>query len=501
MKRRHPFQAAIFDMDGVLTRTADLHMQAWKQVFDDYLSGESDQQPFSRADYLEYVDGKPRYQGVEDFLHSRQLTLPYGKPADSADQDTICGLGNRKNTRFLQLLEEKGVDVFEDAVAALKRWRRGGMKLAIITASRNGQQVLEQAGLTDIVDVIVDGVVAAEQELGGKPEIMLEAARRLDVAPADAVILEDATAGVRAGREGKFGLVVGVSRNGNEKKLEEAGAHRVASDVYAVSFLRQLPSALDHMEDISAWQGTRPLAVFLDFDGTLAEITEEPGQAEISAEARSALERFSCPVAVISGRDRQDLESRVNVEGIFYAGNHGFDIAGKGHQHTLPEADNAVKDVDHAEKMARERVGDLPGVIIERKRYSLAVHYRKVKSEDVLEKVQEAVEEMRRQTGLRKRNGKKVLELEPAVDWNKGRALRWLIDILPVSGKEGPFIVYGGDDVTDEDAFSALREDGPGIYVGDGLTCSLADYHVRNPAEVLRFLHKLADIEVDSRLG
>ncbi len=495
VKRMHPFQAVIFDMDGVLTRTADLHRQAWKQVFDDYLSGESNQPPFSRADYLDHVDGKPRYQGVEDFLRARQLTLPYGKPSDSADQHTVYGLGNRKNARFLQLLESRGVEVFEDAVAALRRWRRGGMKLAIITASRNGRRVLEEAGLTDAVDVIIDGTVAAEQALAGKPEIMLAAARRLEVAPADAVILEDATAGVRAGREGGFGLVVGVSRNGNETGLREAGAHHVAADVYAVSFLRQIPNALDHMEDISAWRGTRPLAVFLDFDGTLAEITEEPGKAQLSPEARSALEGFSCPVAVVSGRDREDLESRVNVAGIYYAGNHGFDIAGNGHRHTLPEADEGVKEVDRAERMARERVGDLPGVILERKRYSLAIHYRKVKSEDVLEKVQEAVEDMRRETGLRKRNGKKVLELEPDVDWNKGRALQWLVDVLPISDEGRPFIVYAGDDITDEDAFSALREDGPGIYVGDGLTSSLADYHVRNPDEVLRLLRNLADAD------
>lgn len=492
-RRMHPFQAVIFDMDGVLTRTADLHMQAWKQIFDDYLSRQSNQQPFSRTDYLAHVDGKPRFQGVRDFLDSRRLTLPYGKPSDSADCDTVCGLGNRKNARFLELLESKGVEVFEDAVAALKRWRRGGMKLAIITASRNGQWILEEAGLMDAVDVVIDGAVAAEKALAGKPEIMLEAARRLGVAPANAVIVEDATAGIRAGREGEFGLLVGVSRNGNETALRDAGADHVTADVYGVSFLRRIPNALDHMEDLSAWRGTRPLAVFLDFDGTLAEIAEEPGKAEISEEARSALQRFACPVAVISGRDREDLESRVNVKGIYYAGNHGFDIAGKGHQHTLPEADNAVKDVDHAERMARERLGDLSGVIIERKRYSLAVHYRKVKSEEVLEKVQQAVEDMRRETGLRKRNGKKVLELEPAVEWNKGRALRWLIDILPVSGEETPFIVYAGDDVTDEDAFFALREDGPGIYVGDALTCSLADYHVRDPGEVLHLLRNLAD--------
>ncbi|GGY76880.1 trehalose-phosphatase [Marinobacter zhanjiangensis] len=495
MTRTHPFQAAIFDMDGVLTRTADLHMQAWKQVFDDYLSSESNQHPFSRADYLAHVDGKPRYRGVEDFLHSRRLMLPYGQPSDAADRDTVCGLGNRKNARFLELLEKKGVAVFEDAVAALKRWRRGGMTLAIITASRNGQRILEEAGLMDAVDVVIDGTVAAEQELAGKPEIMLEAARRLEVQPADVVILEDATAGVRAGREGEFGLVVGVSRNGNEQELREAGAHHIAADVYAVSFLRQIPNALDRMEDLSVWRGTRPLAVFLDFDGTLAEITEEPGQAQLSAEARSTLERFSCPVAVVSGRDREDLESRVGVEGIYYAGNHGFDIAGNGHRHTLPEADDAVKSVDHAERMARGQVGDLPGVIIERKRYSLAIHYRKVKSGDVLEKVREAVEDMRRETGLRKRDGKKVLELEPDVDWNKGRALQWLIDVLPVSEEEPPFIVYMGDDVTDEDAFSALREAGPGIYVGDGLTSSLADYHVRNPDEVLRLLRELADAD------
>lgn len=499
MKRETPFEAVVLDMDGVLTRTADLHMEVWKRMFDDFLEQRDGQTPFSEADYRAHVDGKPRYQGVEDFLRSRGLELPRGEPSDDAGVDTVCGLGNRKNALFLRLLEERGVKVFDDTVMALKRWRRGGMKLGLFSASRNCRRMVEAAGLEQAVDVIVDGETAAQLNLEGKPEIMKEAARRLETEPANAVVLEDAVSGVRAGRESGFGLVVGVSRNGGGDDLKEAGSHRVTDDVYAISFLRQIPHALECMADLSAWRKNRPLALFLDFDGTLADIVDEPDKAEIFPGGRSVLESLTCPVAVISGRNLKDLQSRVDVEGIYYAGNHGFDIAGGNRRRTLPEAEAVLDDVDRAEQTLREQVAQLAGVILERKRYSLAVHYRKVKSESVLEKVKKAVGDVERETGLRKRSGKKVLELEPDVDWNKGRALRWLMDILPPGGEGQYFVVYAGDDTTDEDAFAALRDDGPGIYVGESPARSLADYHLRNPEEVLRFLQALADVESGDR--
>lgn len=491
MTRDRPFRAVIFDMDGVLTRTARLHEQAWKEMFDPFLREHEGQRPFSSADYRAHVDGKPRYQGVSDFLASRELALPHGDPSDAPDAKTICGLGNRKNAHFLELLESEGVEVFDDAVQALGRWQRGGLKAAAVSSSRNCRRILRAADLERRFDVIVDGQLAAQRSLRGKAEIMMEAALRLEVDPSEAVVFEDATAGVRAARRVGFGLVVGVARAGNERDLEEAGAHTCTTDVYRVHFLRCLPSALDRIDEISARRQGRPLAIFLDFDGTLAPIVDDPADAHISDAMRATLKGLRCPVAIISGRDRNDVAARVGIDGLFYAGNHGFDIAGRGQRRTLPEAEDALADVDAAQAELERRVGPLAGVILERKRYSLAVHYRKVRDESTIHQVRQAVEAARASTGLRMRTGKMVLELEPAVDWNKGRALEWLVDVLPVSGAEQAFVVYAGDDETDEDAFAVLRQHGAGVRVGAEMTRSLADYRLAGSEDVLELLRRL----------
>ena len=490
MTRDRPFDAVIFDMDGVLTRTATLHERAWKEIFDALLRTYPDQRPFSSADYRAHVDGKPRYQGVADFLASRQIVLPHGDPGDGPDQPTICGLGNRKNRRLLELLAREGVEKFDDAVAALARWKRGGLRVAAVSASKNCRSVLEAAQLVRSFDAIVDGTL----ELPGKPELMREAARRLAVPPEDAVVLEDATAGVRAARQDGFGHVVGVARTENDRDLREAGADAVTRNVFRVRFPRRLPYLLDRMRELAAWRGDRPLAVFLDYDGTLAPIVGHPRDAWMPEDTRVALAELArhCPVAILSGRDRADIEQRVGIAGLFYAGNHGFDIAGRGQHRVLPEAEAALAEVERVERELSQHLGHLAGVIIERKRYSVAVHYRLVESEAVVAEVARAVETMRATTGLRLRAGKKVFELEPAVDWDKGRALRWLADVLEAEIRARAFVIYIGDDETDEDAFAGLAGDGAGVRVGEPISTTLADYYIEDPAAVRGLLQQLA---------
>ncbi|MEX0600820.1 MAG: beta-phosphoglucomutase family hydrolase [Rhodothermales bacterium] len=231
---RSRFKAAIFDLDGVLTRTAAVHAAAWKSTFDDVLNrrGE-DQAPFDvESDYRRYVDGMPRFDGVRSFLASRGIEVPEGDPDDRPEEETIYGIGNRKNEHFQHLLKEKGVDTFDDAVEQLRRWRAAGLKTAVVSSSRNCVPVLEAAGLSELFDAKVDGVDAAEIGLQGKPDadIFLEAARRLEVRPRDAIVLEDAVSGVKAGRAGGFGLVVGVARD-RQQDLAEHGADVVVYDV------------------------------------------------------------------------------------------------------------------------------------------------------------------------------------------------------------------------------------------------------------------------------
>jgi beta-phosphoglucomutase family hydrolase len=230
--------AVVFDTDGVLTDTASVHAAAWKRLFDDYLAQRAARlkepfRPFEQADYLRHVDGRPRYDGVAGFLASRGITLPWGEEADPPDRETVCGLGNAKDRRFLAHLREHGAQAFPGSVAFVRRLRAARVRTAAVSASRNMVAVLESAGLRTLFDVEVDGVQAGRLGLAGKPDpaLFLEAARRLGVTPARAAVVEDALAGVEAGRHGGFGVVVGVDRGGQAAALAERGADLVVADL------------------------------------------------------------------------------------------------------------------------------------------------------------------------------------------------------------------------------------------------------------------------------
>ena len=232
-------RACLFDLDGVLTQTAKIHAAAWKEMFDAFLreraaqTGESFE-PFEPvADYDEYVDGKPRYDGVRSFLAARGIALPEGTPDDPPDAATVHGLGNRKNELVLAMIERQGVEVYEGSVRYVRAVRDAGLGRAVVTSSANADEVLAAAGIDDLFDVRIDGVVAAREHLEGKPapDTFLAAARALEVAPDRAAVFEDALAGVAGGRAGRFGLVVGVDRVGQADELREHGADVVVGDL------------------------------------------------------------------------------------------------------------------------------------------------------------------------------------------------------------------------------------------------------------------------------
>lgn len=228
-------RALLFDLDGVLTRTAFLHAASWKRLFDEYLSERARRTgepfvPFELADYRRYVDGKPRYDGVQSFLASRGISLPWGSPTDPPDPETICSLGNRKDRYFEEALRERGVETFPEAVRLLRDARARGLKTAVVSSSKNCVQILQTAGILDLFDARVDGTEAERLHLPGKPapDTFLEAARRLHVAPDHAVVFEDAISGVEAGKRGGF-RVVGVDESGHADALREHGADMVVS--------------------------------------------------------------------------------------------------------------------------------------------------------------------------------------------------------------------------------------------------------------------------------
>jgi beta-phosphoglucomutase family hydrolase len=236
---KYHYSAVIFDLDGVVTKTAQLHARAWKMLFDDYLLSRERRfgehhPPFDpEHDYLDYVDGKPRYEGVKSFLAARRIELPLGSINDSPDTESIYGLGRAKDRIFATLLRDQGVEVYESTVGLIHHMRDAGIGTAIVSSSKHCQEVLAAAGIESLFDVRVDGVVAQELGLQGKPhpDIFLTSAERLGVQPADAVVIEDAQSGVEAGRRGGFGLVIGVDRGRQREALLAAGANHVVSDL------------------------------------------------------------------------------------------------------------------------------------------------------------------------------------------------------------------------------------------------------------------------------
>jgi beta-phosphoglucomutase family hydrolase len=231
--------ACLFDLDGVLTKTAEVHAAAWKEMFDEYLEQRAARAgerfvPFDPVrDYDEYVDGKPRYEGVQSFLAARGIELPRGTPGDPPAAETVDGLGNRKNEIVLRLIRERGVKPYEGSVRYVRAAEQAGLRRAVVSSSTNCRDVLIAAGIEDLFEARIDGVVAEREHLRGKPapDTFLAGARALGVEPARAAVFEDAQAGVAAGRAGGFAFVVGVDRVGQADALRERGADIVVSDL------------------------------------------------------------------------------------------------------------------------------------------------------------------------------------------------------------------------------------------------------------------------------
>lgn len=226
------YDAVLFDLDGVLTPTAEVHMRAWSALFTPYLADRG-VEPYTDADYFSSIDGKPRYEGVRSLLQSRRIDLPAGEESDSPDADTVCGLGNRKNDVFAEVLRTEGVRPYPGSVRLLDDLARRGMKVAVVSSSRNAPAVLEAAGLASRFVVVVDGTVASDHALTGKPapDTFVYAAGELGSPVGDSVVVEDALSGVQAGHDGRFGLVVGVDRGVGADRLKASGADVVVSDL------------------------------------------------------------------------------------------------------------------------------------------------------------------------------------------------------------------------------------------------------------------------------
>jgi trehalose 6-phosphate phosphatase len=506
--------AVLFDMDGVVTDTAQAHAAAWTRLFDEYLKKRAAERgeefrPFEpERDYRGLVDGKPRYDGVRDFLASRGIELPDGSEDDDPDQETVRGLGNRKNRYLHAWLEGNRVKIFPGTLAFVDALKRAGIRTAVFSSSRNAAAVLRNAGVLDLFDAKVDGNDMAELSLPGKPDpaILHEAASRVGVAPQRAAVVEDALAGVEAGARGGFALVIGVNRGDYGQALRAHGAELVVHDMSELTFdadrrvepktVARVPLVWDRQQDLRERLARKSPVVFLDYDGRLTPIVDDYNQAILADEMRAVVAELArhYTVGIFSGRDLKDLRKLVRLDSLFYAGSHGFDIAGPtGWRETLQEGTEFLPELDRAERELRKRLAAIEGHAVERKMFAIAVHYRRVKADRVGEVEQVVEQVLAQQPRLRKGSGKKVLRVQPRTDWDKGHAVLWLLEHLGLD-RPDHLPIYVGDDVTDEDAFRALHDRGLGIVIRDGESRSTAaGYALDGPEDVQRFLGWLID--------
>jgi len=541
MENNLTFQSVIFDLDGVVTKTAKVHAHAWKKTFDEYLRlrTERDSEPFNeftyQHDYLNYVDGKPRYQGVKNFLESRGIHLPFGDPSDSTDKETICGIGNKKNKLFNELLQKEGAEVFESTIRLIKSLKENGIKIGVASSSKNCLPILKSVNIEHLFETRVDGVVSAELNLKGKPEgdIFVTAAKNLDTLPEISVVVEDASSGVEAGRNGGFGLVLGVSRENNETELAKYGADIVVPDLAEIDIqiindwfnrkpkpffkcfetLEHAPAILpeDHLQgkDIfvnpyyertgkSVLHTDKKMVFFLDYDGTLTPIVDSPELAVITDDMKQTVEQLAKihTVAIVSGRMREDVQNLVGIKGLFYAGSHGFDIKGPGGFSMIhPVAEKTIPLVSEIIEQLKDKFLHIEGALVEEKKFSVAAHYRKVKNQKDLKFIEESVNSIvQKHDELRLLKGKKVFEILPNIDWDKGKAIRWIMNALEIPW-DTTSAFYIGDDTTDEYAFRTIITRGTAIMVTDEpLNPSTADFQLNSPKEVKKFFEQVIAI-------
>jgi trehalose 6-phosphate phosphatase len=327
--------------------------------------------------------------------------------------------------------------------------------------------------------------------------VLVESANRLAVRPGRCAVVASTEAGVTAARAGGFALVVAIDSTG---ALNSRGADTVISDVREVGVrtgYRRMSELPDGSQAVELTTGRQP-AVFYDFDGTLSEIVEDPDSARLVDGAADALTSLSaaCPVAILSGRDLADVRERIGLPGLWYAGSHGFELTGPdGTHHQNPEAAASIPVLTEAAADLADQLGHIPGVVVEHKRFGVAVHYRNADRDRVGE-VAAAVRTAGQRTALRVTTGREVIELRPNIDWDKGKTLHWVLDYIRDNEGAGPLLpIYLGDDITDEDAFDAVDDDGIAILVrhsDDGDRATAARYALDDPGRVREFTERLA---------
>lgn len=509
-------KALVIDMSEVIIRTAEINKTAWEIVFNEFFKVNNLEQSFSGEDYQTWFEGKTKFDRTRQFLNSRNIHLPFGSQNEPANFETICGLEKKKSKLFSHLLREGQLQVYEKAVERIKNWKEKGLKTAIVSSDENFKKAIKRTELKGLFDVKIDGHISRKMGLKEKPEadLYLQATKELGFPPEDCILFDDSEAGVQAGSKANFGLVVGVSRRKNRKQLSENGADIVIDnfnelDIFNDPEIRMwfsqqtAPFASQYVKFGEAISSKTPV-LFLDYDGTLTPIVPNPDDAIISDEMKSVIKNCATKftVAAVSGRDMDDLKQKINLDELIYAGSHGFRISGPdGLYHEHEKTIEILPHLDKVEKLLKQKFeGIIPGVLVERKRYAIAIHYRNASMDDFSEIKNKVNNSIKNTEGLKVDEGKKILEVKPAIDWNKGKAVFWILEKLGFTDREKYIPIYIGDDKTDEDAYEALAGWGFGIQVGPGSVPSAAYFKLKNVYQVRILLKELAQSVASSNL-
>jgi alpha,alpha-trehalase len=395
------------------------------------------------------------------------------------------------------VLADTDMRPFCDAVAFLERLRERDIETAAVSPSQNGAGIPRRLQLGHLFDAKVDesDIICSNSDGKPSPGLYVEAARRLENSPISCVVFGDTPSGVEAAKATEFAAVIGIARHSDGSALSRSGADFVINNFQQLG-LNESISALHGMRCVLDEIGHRTPVFFFDYDGTLTPIVDDPRKATLSQQMRKSLETLarSFPTAIISGRDLADVRERVGLPGIAYAGSHGFEILSPdGRRIVIGPSEKYVPELDEAVELLDSSLEDVPGSLIERKRFAIAVHYRQVRDSD-LPRLEESIDNVvARLSGLRKTWGKKIFEIRPDVDWDKGKAVEWLRGQLELDTPDH-VPVYIGDDLTDEDAFRALRDSGVSILVSDEKELgTTASYRLQDPQDVQQFLTGIAD--------
>lgn len=397
------------------------------------------------------------------------------------------------------------------SVRLIQTLRECGYRTAVVAQSCNGGAILRDAGLEALFDVRVDGVEMDRMGLRGKPapDVFLYTARLLQVPPQRSAVVEGTLAGVDAARAGDFALVMVLVPSGESQAYFEHGADGVLTELSEVIVAEMdcrprlaatLSSALAALPQIV--QAHRELLMLLDYDGTLTPIVERPELAVLAPETRAILRELVSvmPVAVVSGRDLGMLRKLVDVPGLIYVGDHGFDMSDlAGENHQLKAVRDYLPALDAVEQYLREGLERIAGLLFERKRSSIAVHFRLVAEADVPQVQAQVQKVLSKHSQLKVTPGKKVIEIQPGLDWDKGKAVEWLLPQIDPSGRRHP--VYIGDDMTDENAFRVVCRRGTGVLVREDDHLTTARYALEDPREVRLFLQRLIQALRERSIG